>query len=94
MPGHMGHGRGPATEKAKDFKGTLLKLIRYIAHDKFRLLIAIACAIGSVAFNVYGPRVLGRATTELFNGIAAKIGGTGGVDFGAIGLILGTALTI
>ncbi len=94
MPGHMGHGRGSATEKAKDFKGTLLKLIRYIAHDKFRLLIAIACAIGSVAFNVYGPRVLGRATTELFNGIAAKIGGTGGVDFGAIGLILGTALTI
>lgn len=94
MPGHMGHGRGPATEKAKDFKGTLLKLIRYISHDKFRLLIAIACAIGSVAFNVYGPRVLGRATTELFNGIAAKIGGTGGVDFGAIGLILGTALTI
>ncbi len=94
MPGHMGHGRGPATEKAKDFKGTLLKFIRYIAHDKFRLLIAIACAIGSVAFNVYGPRVLGRATTELFNGIAAKIGGTGGVDFGAIGLILGTALTI
>lgn len=94
MPGHMGHGRGPATEKAKDFKGTLLKLIRYIAHDKFRLLIAIACAIGSVAFNVYGPRVLGRATTELFNGIAAKICGTGGVDFGAIGLILGTALTI
>lgn len=94
MRGHMGHGRGPATEKAKDFKGTLLKLIRYIAHDKFRLLIAIACAIGSVAFNVYGPRVLGRATTELFNGIAAKIGGTGGVDFGAIGLILGTALAI
>lgn len=94
MPRHMGHGRGPATEKAKDFKGTLLKLIRYIAHDKFHLLIAIACAIGSVAFNVYGPRVLGRATTELFNGIAAKIGGTGGVDFGAIGLILGTALTI
>ena len=94
MPGHMGHGRGPAAEKAKDFKGTLLKLIRYIAHDKFRLLIAIACAIGSVAFNVYGPRVLGRATTELFNGIAAKIGGTGGVDFGAIGLILVTALTI
>lgn len=94
MPGHMGHGRGPATEKAKDFRGTLLKLIRYIAHDKFRLLVAIACAIGSVAFNVYGPRVLGRATTELFNGIAAKIGGTGGVDFGAIGFILGTALTI
>ena len=80
MPGPMGHGhgRGPVTEKAKDFKGTLAKLIGYIAHDKLALVIAIACAIGSVAFNVVGPRVLGEATTELFEGIAAKVGGTGG----------------
>ncbi len=96
MPGPMGHGhgRGPVTEKAKDFKGTLAKLIGYIAHDKLALVIAIACAIGSVAFNVVGPRVLGEATTELFEGIAAKVGGTGGVDFDAIGFILGCALTL
>lgn len=96
MPGPMGHGhgRGPVTEKAKDFKGTLAKLIGYIAHDKLALVIAIACAIGSVAFNVVGPRVLGEATTELFEGIAAKVGGTGGVDFNAIGFILGCALTL
>ena len=94
MPGPMGAGRGPVTEKAKDFKGTIAKLVGYIAHDRIALAIAIACAIGSVAFNVVGPRVLGQATTKLFEGIAAKVGGTGSVDFGAIGLILGCALSI
>lgn len=94
MPGPMSAGRGPVTEKAKDFKGTIAKLVGYIAHDRIALAIAIACAIGSVAFNVVGPRVLGQATTKLFEGIAAKVGGTGSVDFGAIGLILGCALAI
>ena len=94
MPGPMGAGRGPVTEKAKDFKGTIVKLVGYNAHDRIALAIAIACAIGSVAFNVVGPRVLGQATTKLFEGIAAKVGGTGSVDFGAIGLILGCALAI
>ncbi len=94
MPGPMGGGRGPATEKAKDVKGTLVTLLRYLARDTARLLVAIACAIGSVAFNVMGPRVLGNATTELFEGISAKVMGTGGVDFEAIALILATALCI
>lgn len=94
MPGHMHHGRGPATEKAKDFKGAVVKVVRYIAHDKLALFVAIACAVGSVAFNVMGPRVLGEATTELFRGIAAKVGGTGGVDFTLIGRILATVLCI
>ena len=94
MPGHMHHGRGPATEKAKDFKGAVIKVVRYIAHDKLALFIAIACAVGSVAFNVMGPRVLGEATTELFRGIAAKVGGTGGVDFSLVARILATVLCI
>ena len=94
MPGHMRHGHGPATEKAKDFKGAVIKVVRYIAHDKLALFVAIACAVGSVAFNVMGPRVLGEATTELFRGIAAKVGGTGGVDFTLIGRILATVLCI
>lgn len=94
MPGHMRHGRGPATEKAKDFKGAVIKVVRYIAHDKLALFIAIACAVGSVAFNVMGPRVLGEATTELFRGIAAKVGGTGGVDFSLVARILATVLCI
>lgn len=94
MPGHMHHGRGPATEKAKDFKGAVIKVVRYIAHDKLALFIAIACAVGSVAFNVMGPRVLGEATTELFRGIVAKVGGTGGVDFSLVARILATVLYI
>ena len=94
MPAHMRHGHGPTTEKAKDFKGAVVKVVRYIAHDKLALFVAIACAVGSVAFNVMGPRVLGEATTELFRGIAAKVGGTGGVDFTLIGRILATVLCI
>lgn len=94
MPAHMRHGHGPTTEKAKDFKGAVVKVVRYIAHDKPALFVAIACAVGSVAFNVMGPRVLGEATTELFRGIAAKVGGTGGVDFALIGRILATVLCI
>lgn len=94
MPTHMRRGHGPTTEKAKDFKGAVVKVVRYIAHDKLALFVAIACAVGSVAFNVMGPRVLGEATTELFRGIAAKVGGTGGVDFTLIGRILATVLCI
>ncbi len=94
MPAHMRHGHGPTTEKAKDFKGAVVKVVRYIAHDRLALFVAIACAVGSVAFNVMGPRVLGEATTELFRGIAAKVGGTGGVDFALIGRILATVLCI
>ena len=94
MPAHMRHGHGPTTEKAKDFKGAVVKVVRYIAHDKLALFVAIACAVGSVAFNVMGPRVLGEATTELFRGIAAKVDGTGGVDFALIGRILATVLCI
>ena len=93
MPGPMGH-RGPAAERAKDFKGTLKKLIRYIAHERIALIVAIACAVISVVFNVVGPRVLGEATTELFNGIAAKVAGTGGIDFGRIGFILASLLCL
>lgn len=94
MPAHMRHGHGPTTEKAKDFKGAVVKVVRYIAHDKLALFVAIACAVGSVAFNVMGPRVLGEATTELFRGIATKVGGAGGVDFALIGRILATVLCI
>lgn len=94
MPAHMRHGHGPTTEKAKEFKGAVVKVVRYIAHDKLALFVAIACAVGSVAFNVMGPRVLGEATTELFRGVAAKVGGTGGVDFALIGRILATVLCI
>ena len=93
MPGPMGR-RGPAGERAKDFKGTIKRLISYIAHERVALLIAIACAIGSVVFNVIGPRILGQATTKLFEGIALKVAGTGSIDFTGIGRILATLMCL
>lgn len=86
--------RGVAAERAKDFKGTIKKLVAYIAHERIALIVAIVCAIASVVFNVMGPRVLGEATTELFNGLAAKVMGTGSIDFGRIGIILASLLCL
>ena len=85
-----GHGRrnhGPV-QKSKDFKGTIKKLLAYIAPERIALVVVLIFAILSVCFNVVGPRILGNATTELFNGIVAKVTGTGGIDFGRIGYIL------
>ena len=81
--GPMGHGRGrgPA-EKAKDFKGTMAKLIRYLGSYRINIIIAFLFSIVSVALMVIGPKILGNATTELTNGFMAKISGTGGIDFG------------
>lgn len=88
-----GHGPmgGPPMgggEKAKDFKGTLKKLLAEIGGYKFAVLAVIIFAIGSTVFNIIGPKIMGNATTELANGLMAKIQGTGGIDFGAIGNIL------
>ncbi len=86
--GPMGHGRMGAGEKAKDFKGTIGKLFRYIGSYKYAIIVFSIFAIGSTAFNVIAPKTLGKATTELFTGFTAKISGTGGIDFGKIGRIL------
>ena len=87
--GPMGHGkgRGPA-EKAKDFKGTMAKLIRYLGSYRINIIIAFLFSIVSVALMVIGPKILGNATTELTDGFMAKISGTGGIDFGKIETIL------
>lgn len=87
--GPMGHGRGRGTaEKAKDFKGTMAKLIRYLGSYRINIIIAFLFSIVSVALMVIGPKILGNATTELTNGFMAKISGTGGIDFGKIETIL------
>ena len=83
-----------ATEKPKDFKGTIRKLLAYIGRHKVSLVLAVVFAIVSVVFNVIGPKVLGQATTKLFEGLVAKVQGTGSVDFGAIGTILATLLVL
>lgn len=91
-PGHPhgpmgGHGMGNG-EKAKDFSGSMKKIFRYMGKYKMRIvLVAIAAMLGTV-FNIVGPKILGKATTQLFNGLVAKIGGTGSIDFGKIGQIL------
>ena len=80
---------GPgAVEKAKDFKGTLKKLLKVISEYKILIILAFIFAIGSTIFAIISPKILGNATTEIYNGLIAKINGTGGIDFGAIKTIL------
>ncbi|WP_294551421.1 ABC transporter ATP-binding protein [uncultured Pseudoflavonifractor sp.] len=86
--GPMGHGGMRPGEKAKDFKGTIGKLLAYMGRYKIGLFFVLLFAAGSTVFNVFGPKILGNATTELFNGLVAKISGTGGIDFGHIAQIL------
>ncbi|MEE0845184.1 MAG: ABC transporter ATP-binding protein [Eggerthellaceae bacterium] len=74
--------------KAKDFKGTMLRMIRFMGRFKVALAVVFLFAICSTVFNIVGPKVLSQATTELFNGIAAKIAGTGGIDYNAVAAIL------
>lgn len=75
-------GRG---EKPKDFKGTVRKLLAYMGHYKAAVIAVMIFVVGSTVLGVIGPKILGNATTELFNGLIAKISGTGGIDFSKIG---------
>ena len=84
-------GRGPMVmpgEKAKDFKGTLLRFFAYMGAHRIALALVFLFAIGSTVFNIVGPKVLSEATTLLFNGIVAKVAGEGSIDFAAIGFVL------
>ena len=84
-----GHGRGAIPgEKAKDFKGSMKKIFRYMERYRFRFAVMFVFAIGGTIFNIVGPKILGKATTELFNGLVAKVSGTGGIEFGRIAQIL------
>ena len=85
--GPMGHGR-MGTEKAKDFSGAIRKLLGYMKRYKGRIAVMLIFAVAGTAFNIAGPKILGKATTELFNGLVGKVNGTGGIDFGKIGMIL------
>lgn len=82
------HGGQGAVEKANDFKGALKDIAKYIAKYKFRLIIMFICAITGTVFSIVGPKILGKATTELFNGLVAKVEGTGSIDFDKIVQIL------
>lgn len=86
--GHGPMGAMMGGEKAKDFKGSFKKLLAYIGRYKFAVLAVMIFAAVSTVFNVLGPKVMGRATTELAEGLMRKIGGTGGIDFDKILQIL------
>ena len=89
MPrGRMGGRHGMSTEKAKDFKGTMKKLMGYLAQYKIGLHLVVIFAIGSTIFNIAGPKILGKATTELFHGLISKVSGESGIDFDKIAKIL------
>lgn len=88
----FGPGQGPGAmmpgEKARDFKGTMRKLIKALTPFRWSFLAAVIFASASTVFNIFGPKVLGKATTKLFEGAMAQITGTGSIDFAYIGNIL------
>ena len=98
MPGPMGvmrSGSNKAPEKAKDFGGTVKKLIKgYLAPYRIPIIIVLIFAIGSTIFTIVGPKILGNATTEIYNGLISKLSGGEGINFEAIANILITLLVI
>ena len=86
--GPMGRGPGVPPEKAKNFKGTVKKLTNYAKQYTVQIILVVIFAIGSTIFNIAGPKVLGKATTELGKGLGRMVAGTGGIDFDRIGQIL------
>lgn len=92
--GPMAHGPGVPAEKAKDFKGTLKKLVGYIGKYKIGLFFVMIFAIGSTIFSIVGPKILGKATTEIGKGLGKMVSGTGGINFDRIGYILAILIAL
>ncbi len=95
MAGPMRHGpmgHGPAGmrggDKAADFKGTMVKLLKYMDRYLPMMILSLVCAVAGTAFSILGPKILGQATTKLFEGLMAMIAGTGSIDFDALARIL------
>lgn len=87
-----GHGGHMSAEKAKDFKTAMKRLLNYMRRYRLQLAVMMIFAVGSTIFNIVGPKVLGKATTKLYEGLVSKISGGAGIDFGKIGEILLIAL--
>ena len=82
------------TEKAKDFKGTIKKLLNYIGRYKFAIIVVILFSIGSTIFTIVGPKILGKATTQVFEGLVSKVSGGAGIDFHKLAQILLSVLAL
>ncbi|MDR5588848.1 ABC transporter ATP-binding protein [Clostridium aquiflavi] len=91
--GPMG-GKMVAGEKAKNFKGTMSKLMKYLSEYKIPIIFVFVFAIGSTIFSIVGPKILGNATTELFEGLMRKVSGGSGIDFDKIAKILGALICL
>ncbi len=89
-----GGPRSPVIEKPQDFKKSAVKLMRYMSRYKWSLILMGITAAAGTVFTIVGPKILGNATTELFNGLMNKLKGTGGIRYDVIGKILLTALTL
>lgn len=83
-----GPNKNTSTEKAKDFKGTMKKLIKYLSTYKFSIFFVVLFAVGSAIFSIVGPKVMGKVTTEIYNGLIGKVMGTGGINFNRVEEIL------
>ena len=83
-----GKKQAPSSERAKDFKGTLKQLAHYLSPYKYFIFTVVLFAILSATFSIIGPKIMGEATTEIFNGLVSKISGGSGIDFSKIGRIL------
>lgn len=86
--GPGGHGGMMPGEKAKDFKGTTRKILSYIGSYKIAIVLVMISAVAGTIFNIVGPKVLSKATTEIFNGLVSKVSGGAGIDFHKVGVIL------
>lgn len=86
--GPGGHGGMMPGEKAKDFNGTTRKILSYIGRYKIAIVLVMISAVAGTVFNIVGPKVLSKATTEIFNGLVSKVSGGAGIDFHKIGVIL------
>lgn len=89
-----GPGKMAGGEKAKDFKGAMKKLLSYLGRYKIGIVFVMIFAVAGTAFNIIGPKVLAKATTEIFNGLVSKVSGGAGIDFHKIGVILITLLCL
>jgi len=94
MANNRGPRRGPTLEKAKDFKGTTKKLLKYLSNYKISLIIVLLFSILATTFSIIGPKLLGKTITELSNGFIRKISNTGGIDFEKITQMLITLLIL
>lgn len=86
--GPGGHGGMMPGEKAKEFKGTTRKILSYIGSYKIAIVLVMISAVAGTVFNIVGPKVLSKATTEIFNGLVSKVSGGAGIDFHKVGVIL------